>query len=184
MPNVGFSTAIEWVKLDPFNLACYDAETDTVLIDKCFRGTELESSLLNHEFRHKTGKIYEEFIDLEGIKTEIIALKYKPLHLFQLIFPAVMCIRDNKKFFFKLDLFGLIVLIAFILGSTYMVSAKYQICLTHADDAPHGPNSPVCTTMSWWDARTGKGQTWLNEQAQKVYIPPIPGQPLNIPSIG
>lgn len=85
--------SLEFVKFDPFNIACYEEYTKKIYVDKAFENESYLNIILNHELKHMKS---EKLIDIEIDYSETSLrpyywkiLKKKPLWLFSFLFPFI-----------------------------------------------------------------------------------------------
>jgi len=117
---------IEYAILDPFNIAYYDMYEKKIYLDECVKGTELEKKLIEHEKKHlEKPSLFSESLDFNLFPQ---VLKYKPLHIFQFLFPFILGKKKDGSWIFKIDPLGLVLFIIFALSISYLVSFKTIRC--------------------------------------------------------
>lgn len=93
-------TEIEYVKFDPFNVACYDMDRDTIYIDRRFKDNKILSDyLIEHEMRHaKSQDRLDIGIELSGFDTlnEIVLVMEKPLYALSVLVPITAVYKDGR----------------------------------------------------------------------------------------
>ena len=91
---------IEYVKMSPFEVACYDVHRRTIVIDEKLRGNKFLSHIIDHEMQHANSKgavdIKIEMKDRKPPGFLMDMFRMKPLSVFNFIVPFIWYTSNGK----------------------------------------------------------------------------------------
>ncbi|MCS7135099.1 MAG: hypothetical protein NZ893_01525 [Candidatus Aenigmarchaeota archaeon] len=116
---------IEFAVLDPFNVSFYDRKSDKIFIDEKFKKSEKLDKIIKHEISHQKNPFSFETLNF-SLLPEIV--KFKPLHLLQILFPFVLAKTKDNKIMFGVDPLGIIGLIVLIVTLSVLITYRAEFC--------------------------------------------------------
>lgn len=116
---------VEFAVLDPFNVSFLDKKTNKIYVDVKFKKSEKLDEIIKHEIAHQTNPFQMETLNF-SILPEIV--KYKPLHLLQVLFPFALAKTKENKIVFGIDPLGLIFLFIFMVAISTILTYHITYC--------------------------------------------------------
>ncbi|MEM5853892.1 MAG: hypothetical protein QW228_05985 [Candidatus Aenigmatarchaeota archaeon] len=118
---------IEFALLDPFNVSFYSYKNKKIYIDQKFKNSKKLDEIIKHEVSHQTNPFTLETLNF-SLLPEI--LRYKPLHILQILFPFALVKTKEGKFFIGIDPLGIISLLILIITISFVMTFRTYYCAT------------------------------------------------------